>query len=212
MKKYKTVRIRQELAEEIKKEVERGQYQSLTEFVSRAIQLRMQTLAKERIPEYLERDRYSRIPQLKVRLLYTPRHIWAQETSQGTVRLGVTDYFQSQAKEIVNIKTDKAREKVSKDKPFGVVETWWFVYDLYPPLNGKIIAVNNKIMDDPFILNADPYQWIVEVEPAYTEGSSWTNGLLSVRGYQELVTKLEGQPMYKLTAKLRAQARARRTQ
>jgi glycine cleavage system H protein len=132
-------------------------------------------------------------------------------TPQRTVKIGVTDYFQSQAKEIVNIKTNKAGEKVSKDEPFGVVETWWFIYDLYPPLNGKIVSVNKPVIDDPFTLNADPCQWIVEVEPTRTEVNSWMNGLLSLGDYEELVTKLEGQPMYKLTAKLRAQARARRS-
>jgi glycine cleavage system H protein len=211
MSKWKTVRVRQELVEEVEKEVDRGQYQSLSHFVSEAIQLRMQTLTKERIPEYLERDRYSRIPQLKAQLFYTPKHIWAQVTPQRTVKIGVTDYFQSQAKEIVNIKTNKAGEKVSKDEPFGVVETWWFIYDLYPPLNGKIVSVNKPVIDDPFTLNADPCQWIVEVEPTRTEVNSWMNGLLSLGDYEELVTKLEGQPMYKLTAKLRAQARARRS-
>ena len=221
MPKWKVVRIRQELVEEIKKEVEKSQYKSLSQFVSEAIRLRMQKLAKERIPEYLERDRYSRIPQLRARVLtpsqirleaqlfYTSKHIWAQAAPQGKVKIGVTDYFQRQAKEIVNIKTDEVGEKVSKDEPFGVTETWWFVYDLYPPLNGKIVSVNKAVIEDPFTLNADPYQWIVEVEPTHTEVDSWMNGLLSLEEYEKLVTKLEGRPMYKLTAKLRAQARKR---
>ncbi len=209
MAKLKAVRIRQELLEKAKKEVEKGKYQSLSEFVSEAIQLRMQTLAKERVSKYLERDRYNRISQLKAQLFYTPKHIWAQTTTQGNVKIGVTDYFQSQAKEIAYVKTDKVGEKVSKDEPFGVIETWWFVYDLYSPLNGRIVSVNKVVIDDPFKLNADPYQWIVEVEPAHTEVNSWMNGLLTLGEYKKLVTKLE-EPTYKLTAQLRAQARARK--
>ena len=209
MQKWKTVKVRQELLEEAKREVKKNQYQSLSEFVSDAIRLRMQTLAKQRIPEYLERDRHTRIHQLKAQLFYTPKHIWAQTTPQRTAKIGVTDYFQSQAKEIVNIKIDKVGENVSKDKPFGVVETWWFVYDLYPPLNGKIVSVNKIVFDDPFTLNADPYRWIVEVEPTSTEANTWTNELLSLGKYKKLVAKVEGEPMYKMTAKLRAQARAR---
>jgi len=209
MAKLKAVRIRQELLEKAKKEVEKGKYQSLSEFVSEAIRLRMQTLAKERIPEYLERDRYSRISRLKTQLFYTSKHIWAQVTPEGNIKVGVTDYFQSQAKEIAYVKTDKVGEKVSKDEPFGVVETWWFVYDLYSPLNGKIVSVNKAVIDDPFTLNADPYQWIVEVEPTHAEVNLWMNGLLSLGEYKKLVTKLE-EPMYKLTAQLRAQARKKR--
>ena len=205
MAKLKAVRVRQELLEEAKKEVEKSQYPSLSEFVSEAIRLRLQTIAKERISEYLERERM--ISKLPGQLFYTPKHIWAQATPQRNVKIGVTDYFQGQAKEIVHIKTDEVGEKVSKDEPFGVVETWWFVYDLYPPLNGKIVAVNNIVIDDPFTLNVDPYQWIVEIEPTHTEVNSWTNGLLGSGEYKKLVTKVEGEPMYKMTAKLRAQAR-----
>ena len=194
MAKWKTVRVRQELVEEAKKEVERGQYQSLSEFVSEAIRLRMQKLTKERVSEYLERDRYSRVPQLQAQRFYTPKHIWTQTTPQGNVKIGITDYFQGQLKEIVNIRTDEAGGNVSKDEPFGVVETWWFTYDLYSPLNGKIAAVNKKISDDPFTMNVDPYQWIVEVEPAHTEVNSWMNGLLSLGEYKKIVTRLEGRP------------------
>jgi glycine cleavage system H protein len=189
MTQWKTVRVRQELLEEVKKEVEKSQCPSLSEFVSDAIRKRMQTLAKERIPEYLERDRYSRVPQLEEQIFYTPKHIWAQATPRGTVKIGITDHFQGQLKEIVNIQTEKAAEKVAKDEPFGVVETWWFTYDLYPPLNGEIVSVNKKLMEDPFALNADPYQWIVEVEPAHVEVNSWMNGLLSLEEYKNLVNK-----------------------
>ncbi len=189
MPKWKTVRVSQELVERAKKELEKGQYQSLSEFVSEAIRNRMQTLARERIPEYLERDRKSRILYQRHPKFYTPKHIWAQATPQTTVKIGATDYFQNKLKEIVNIQTDKTGEEVSKDEPFGVVETWWFTYDLYSPLNGKIVSVNKKVIEDPFILNGDPYQWIVEVEPTHTEVNSWMNGLLSLGEYMKLVTK-----------------------
>ena len=188
MTKMKTVRIRQELLEEAKREVEKGQHQSLSEFVSEAIQLRMQKLTKERIAEYLERDRRSRIFQLQTQLLCTPKHIWAQATPQGTVRIGMTNYFEAQLKEIVNIRTDEAGAKVSKHEPFGVVETWWFTHDLYPPLNGKIVSVNKAVMDDPFALKADPYQWIVEVEPTGSETDSWMNGLLRFEEYEKAIS------------------------
>ena len=189
MPKWRAVRIRQELVEKVKKEVEKSQYKSLSEFVSDAIRLRMQTLAKERVSEYLERDRYSRIPP---QLFYTPKHIWTQATPQRNVKIGITDYFLDHLKEVVNIRTDKAGEKVSKDEPFGVVETWWFTYDLYSPLNGKIVSVNKTVIDDSFTLNVDPYQWIVEVQPEYTEVGSWMNRLLSLEGYKKLIMELEG--------------------
>ncbi len=191
-KKWKAVRIRQELAEEIKKEVEKSPHQTLPEFVSEAIRLRLQTLTKERVSQYLERDRYSRTPQQQAQLLYAPKHIWAQKTPQGSVRIGITEYFQGQRKEVVNIRTNETGERVSRNEPFGVVETWWFTHDLYSPLEGNIVSVNKKIIDDPFKLNEDPYQWIVEVQPGHGEADSWMNGLLGFQEYKKLVAKLEG--------------------
>lgn len=191
MPKQKAVRVQQELLDEIKKEVAKSEYRSLSQFVSDAIRLRLQTLAKERVQEYLERDRKSRYPDLQSRLLYTPRHIHVQPTLQGNARIGITDYFQSQLKEIVNIQTYNVGDEVSRDEPFGVVETWWFTYDLYSPLNGKIVSVNKDVIEDPFVLNVEPSQWILEVQPEYTEADSWMNGLLDLEGYEKLVTRLE---------------------
>ena len=191
VKKWKNVRIRQELVEEMKKEMKKSQYQSLSEFASEAIRNRLQTLTKERISEYLERDRSSRTLPLQAQLFYGPKHIWAQVTPQGNVKIGITEYFQGQLKEVVNIRTDEAGETVSKDEPFGVVETWWFTHDLYSPLNGRIVSVNKAIIDDPFTLNVDPYRWIVEVKPE-DEVDSWMSELLNVGEYRELVAKLEG--------------------
>ncbi len=123
MPKMKVVRLRQELVEEIEKEVEKSQYPSLSEFVSEAIQLRLQTLTKQRIQEYIERDEQSRIVQVQGQLLYTPKHIWVKLVTQGNVKLGVSDYFEKQLKGIVYVGNFEEGDNVYKDKPFGTVET-----------------------------------------------------------------------------------------
>jgi glycine cleavage system H protein len=192
-KKWKSVRIRQELVEEMKKEVGKTRHQNLSEFASEAIRSRLQTLTNERVREYLERDRHSKITQLQAQLFYAPKHVWAELTPQQTVRIGITEHFQKQLKEIANVRTDEAGETVSKDEPFGMVETWWFTYDLYSPLNGKILSVNQKVIDNPFSLNADPYQWVVEVQPESTEADSWMNGLLTLPKYRELTHNQRGE-------------------
>jgi glycine cleavage system H protein len=132
------------LAEEMNREIEKGRYQSLSEFVSEAIRNKLQAQSFQ-----------------------TTEKMWAHSTSQETFKIGITEHFQSQLKEIVNIQTAKIGEKVSKDEPFGVVETWWFTYDLYPPLNGEIVEANKKVIENPFTLNTDPHQWIVEVKPTH---------------------------------------------
>lgn len=199
MSKWKSVRVRQELVEEVKKEVEKGQCQSLSEFVSEAIRNRLQTLAEERIPKYLERDEQSRILQLQGQLLYTPKHIWVKLTPQGNVKLGVSDYFENQLKGIVYVGNFEEGDNVYKDKPFGTVETiggWPLViHDLHSPIDGKIVKVNKAVIDDPYILNGDPYQWIVEVQPNDPKFNKELDKLLSFEEYKKLITKLEAIPL-----------------
>jgi glycine cleavage system H protein len=189
MAKWKAVRVKQELVEQVRKEVERNEYKGLSDFVSEAIKQRLQTLTKHRVAEYLERDQIARTPQLQGQLLYTPQHIWAKMTPEGLVEVGLTDYFQTQLKEIVNIRTETLGQLVSKDKTFGMAESWWFTYDLYSPINGAIAAINEEVIDNPFILNVDPATWIVKIQPTPTETNSWMTPLLDAQKYQELVTR-----------------------
>lgn len=196
MAKQKAIRIRQELIEEAKKEVEKGQYPSLSEFVSDAVRRRLQTLAQEGISEYLKRDGQSRILQLQGQLLYTPKHIWVKSTPQGNVKLGVTNYWESQLKGIVYVGNFEEGQNVSKDEPFGTIETsasWPFViHDLTSPIYGKIVKVNEDVLNDPYMLNGDPYQWIVEVQPSDPKVDKELDKLLSFKQYNKLITKLEG--------------------
>lgn len=198
MPKWKTVRIGQELIEEATKEVEKSQYQSLSEFVSEAMRLRLQTLAKERIPEYLERDEQSRILQTQGQLLYTPKHIWVKLTPQGNITLGVSDFFESRLKGIVYVGNFKEGDNVSKDEPFGTIETvaeWPLnvIHDLYSPIDGKIVKVNKGVLDDPYILNGNPYQWIVEVHPNNPQFHKELDKLLTFEKYKKLIAQL-GEP------------------
>jgi glycine cleavage system H protein len=188
MKKWKAVRVRQELVEKVAEEVQKSGYDSLSDFVSDAIRNRLQTLAKQRISKYLERDKTIRTPLIQNEV-YTPRHVWARETSGGNIAVGITEHFQNRLKDIVNIRTDGVGKQVVKDEPFGVLESWWFTYDLYSPLSGKIVGINTEVMENPFILNADPSLWVVEIHPESTESSSWINETLQLEEYKELIRK-----------------------
>jgi hypothetical protein len=85
MKKWKAVRVKQELVDQAKKEVARSDCKSLSEFVSEAIQHRLQALAKQRVMEYLERDKAARTSELQARLFCTPKHVWARMIPGGVV-------------------------------------------------------------------------------------------------------------------------------
>jgi glycine cleavage system H protein len=189
MAKWKAVRVKQELLDQVKQEVKKNEYKGLSEFVSEAIQLRLQTLTKQRVTEYLERDRATRTPLMQEQIFYTPKHVWAQITPNGEVAIGITAQFRDQLKDIVNIRTDLVGQEVFKDEPFGVAESWWFTQDMYSPLSGKITAVNKQVIENPFALNADSSQWIVKIQPENKEALSWIDDLLSAERYQNLVTK-----------------------
>ena len=189
MAKWKAVKVKQELVDQVRKQIEKTEHRGLSEFVSEAIQLRLQTMAKQRVTEYLERDRAARAPQMQAQLLYSPRHTWAKMSPEGTVEVGITDYFRGQLKEIVNIRTEVVGETISKDEPFGVAESWWFTYDLHAPLGGLIVSINEEVVNDPFILNADTSTWILKIQPESRGMSSWMAGLLDSQQYKELVAK-----------------------
>jgi len=90
-------------------------------------------------------------------------------TPQGNVRLGVSNYFERQLKGIVYVGNFKERDNVSEDEPFGTIETVapypFVIHDLYSPIDGIIVKVNKAVIDDPYILNGNTNQWIVEIRP-----------------------------------------------
>ncbi len=195
MGKWKNVRVRQELLEEVEKEVEKEQYQSLSEFVSEAVQARLESAAKDRVGEYLERDKQSRIEAVEGQLGYTHKHTWVEVTTQGNLRVGVTDYFSSKLKGVVYVGTSELGDDVFKDQPLGTVETvagWPFViHDIISPINGKIVKINKEIVDDPYLLNGSTLQWIVEIQPNSANPRNDLENLLNFEEYKKLLAEVE---------------------
>jgi glycine cleavage system H protein len=192
MSEWKTVSIRQELIKEIERILKTGRYRSISEFVSEAIRLRLEELMRaEGIPA-AKREELLAIPE---QLLYTPKHTWAQITPEGNIRVGVSDYAQRHLKGIANIMTEPVGKEIAKMEPFGVAETWMFMFDLYSPVSGKIVKVNEQLKDKPYLINEDPYGegWIIEIKPKNSLTlEEELKSLLSSREYNKWVSKLEG--------------------
>jgi Arc/MetJ-type ribon-helix-helix transcriptional regulator len=133
MTKWKTVRVRQELITVARRTIETSRYQNLSQFVSEAIRMRLDDLkqSRERITE--KQAEYPVIPE---RLLYTDNHMWALVTPEGNIRIGLSDYAQERLKGVVGIQTDLIGCEVNSGEPFGVVETWMFMFDLYMKWHG----------------------------------------------------------------------------
>ena len=163
-RKWRTIRVRQELATAAKRTLETSRRQSLSEFVSEAIRLRLDELKQshERVDE-----KQAEYPMVHERLLYTSNHMWAMVTPEGNVRVGLSDYAQSRLKGVAGIQTDPVGCEVKKEEPFGVVETWMFMFDLFSPVSGKIIKINKVLQDEAYLINKDPHEiaWIAEIKP-----------------------------------------------
>jgi glycine cleavage system H protein len=97
-------------------------------------------------------------------LKYSKEHEWvAAEEAVATV--GITDHAQEQLGEIVYIELPAIGEKVSKDDPFGVVESVKAVSDIYAPVSGTVLEVNEDLAESPEVVNEDPYGdgWLIKV-------------------------------------------------
>jgi len=189
---WKTVSIRQELIKEIEEAIRTGRYRSISEFVSEAIRLRLEELMRVQGISVEKRKELLATPE---QLLYTPKHTWAQITPEGNIRVGVSDYAQRHLKGIAQIHSDSVGKEIDKMEPFGVAETWMFMFDLYAPVSGKIVKVNENLKNDPYLVNQDPYNegWIAEIKPKNSLVlEQELKSLLGAREYNKWVAKLEG--------------------
>ncbi len=97
-------------------------------------------------------------------LRYSKEHEWvAAEDSIATI--GITDHAQDQLGEIVYIELPSVGDKISKDDPFGVVESVKAVSDIYAPVTGTVVEVNEDLPESPEVVNEDPYGdgWLIKV-------------------------------------------------
>lgn len=116
-------------------------------------------------------------------LKYTKEHEWVRE-EDGAVVVGITDYAQDSLGDVVYVELPQEGGTVTKDEPFGVVESVKAVSDLYSPVSGTVIEVNDAIVDSPEVINEDPYgdAWMIKVEVG---NPPETSELLTAEEYQK---------------------------
>jgi glycine cleavage system H protein len=118
-------------------------------------------------------------------LKYTPEHEWVARTDTGTVRVGITDYAQQQLGDVVFVQLPALGEVVTAGQTLGEVESTKSVSDIYSPVAGEVVAVNENLDGEPELINSDAYGdgWLVELslsDPAALDG------LLDAAAYQQL--------------------------
>lgn len=96
---------------------------------------------------------------------YTKNHEWAQ-VDENIVTVGITEFAQDALGEVVYVELPEEGQKVTQNEPFGVIESVKAVSDLYAPVSGTVIEVNNSMTDNPAVLNDNPMidGWLIRIE------------------------------------------------
>jgi glycine cleavage system H protein len=118
-------------------------------------------------------------------LRYTKEHEWVK-TEDGTVRIGITAFAQSELGDIVFVELPEIGDELKANEPFGSVESVKTVSELYAPISGKVVEVNEDLSDNPEYVNESPYEkaWLVVLEPS---NSSDIESLMSAEEYESLI-------------------------
>jgi glycine cleavage system H protein len=119
-------------------------------------------------------------------LQYTPDHEWIRLEADGTAIVGITDFAQHELGDIVYVDINTLGQTLAKGEIFGSVEAVKTVSDLFIPVAGEIVEMNDEAEKSPELVNTDPYGrgWIVRIK--LTDGAD-TDDLLSASAYQELI-------------------------
>lgn len=112
-------------------------------------------------------------------LKYTKEHEWVRDLSTaGTVSIGITDFAQGALGDIVYVQLPKVGELVVSGKVCGEVESTKSVSEIFAPVSGKVIAINESLSNSPELINSDPYNagWLAEIEVSETASDLLTAG------------------------------------
>lgn len=98
-------------------------------------------------------------------LRYSREHEWVMVEGGDTGVIGISDFAQNELGDVVYVEAPELGEKISKDDPFGAVESVKAVSDLYAPVSGTVVEVNDALPETPELINEDPYGegWIIKV-------------------------------------------------
>jgi glycine cleavage system H protein len=124
--------------------------------------------------------------QIPADLQYTKEHEWVAPTSTaGTIRMGITDFAQGALGDIVYVQMPKVGEAVVADKVCGEVESTKSVSEIFSPVTGTIVAINDALISAPELVNSDPYGagWLAEISTSGEPAS-----LLSAAQYGEITS------------------------
>ena len=101
-------------------------------------------------------------------LQYTEEHEYLRKGKDGSVEIGITDYAQGELGDVVYVELPKVGAKFSKHDVFGTIEAVKAVSELFAPIAGEVVAINDRLDKEPALVNSDPYGagWMIKVKPS----------------------------------------------
>ncbi|SOC57295.1 glycine cleavage system H protein [Chromohalobacter canadensis] len=124
-------------------------------------------------------------------LHYTDSHEWVLDNNDGTVTIGITDHAQESLGDVVFVELPETGRQLDAGEEFGVIESVKAASDLYLPLSGEVVAVNESLEDSPESVNDHPYEdgWIIKLKLAEPDA---LEALLDATAYDALVSAEAG--------------------
>ncbi len=117
-------------------------------------------------------------------LQYTEEHEYVRKGKDGNAEIGITDYAQGELGDVVYIELPKVGTKFGKHDVFGTIEAVKAVSELFAPIAGEVVAINDRLDKEPALVNTDPYGagWMIKVKPT---NPSEMVGLLKSDAYKK---------------------------
>lgn len=126
--------------------------------------------------------------EIKKDLLYTKEHEWIK-VEGNEASIGITDFAQHALGDIVFVDLPEIDDELSKEEPFGAVESVKAASDIYMPIDGIIKEVNEEVVDDPSLVNNDAFEnWLVKIEVVNKEQ---LEELLNASDYENICAEEE---------------------
>lgn len=124
--------------------------------------------------------------EIRNELKYLPSHEWARIESDGTVTVGISDHAQDSLGDVVFVELPEVGSQVSKGEEAGVVESVKAASDIYSPVSGEVVAINENLEDSPEVVNESSYDdgWFFRVKP---DDLSELDDALDAEGYQNAI-------------------------
>ncbi|MFX1513077.1 MAG: glycine cleavage system protein GcvH [Promethearchaeota archaeon] len=123
-------------------------------------------------------------------LKYHKEHEWVLQLDDGNVKIGITDYAQAKLKDIVYVELPEVGDTIEVNSEFGAVESVKGISDLFAPVSGEVVEVNEELEDSPESINEDAYAaWMIVLKPSNLEED--LQQLLDASGYSDYIATLE---------------------